>query len=119
MIFLKNRAPEPPVGWEPAGSAQQKLRISYIFGRSEVWEILLFESFFKMFKGLQPLFPARIDAKSAKKSKSLFSVFRVIPIAEGGVILENIVIFCVKIDSFSSKSLHQQRPVGLLPSFCC
>ena len=48
-IFLKNRVPGPPGGREPAGSTQ-KLRISYIFGRSEVWEKLFYDIFFLDFQ---------------------------------------------------------------------
>ena len=47
----------------------KKIRFGYIFDRSEVWGIVFFDIFSEIFKGLQPLFPARIDAKSAKKSK--------------------------------------------------
>ena len=35
------------------------------------------------------------------------------------IILVIIVIIFVNIDSSSGKSSHQQRPAGLLPSFCC
>ena len=73
---------------------------------------LCFGIFWHFDKGCSRFFPTRIDAQSARKSKQSF--WGVVLI-----ILVIIVIIFVKFDSFSSKSSHQQRPAGLLPSFCC
>ena len=39
--------------------------------------------FFEIFKGLQPLFPARVDVKSAKKSKKV--------LFKGAVLTKNVI----------------------------
>ena len=66
-FFEKNDPQSLPEARNPQGVFKTAL-LSYIFGRGGISENLFFEDL-KSSQGLQPLFPARINVKSAKKAQ--------------------------------------------------